>query len=77
MKQVGKFLGETSKKIPKVTWTSFNFKSTSTWQPSLSNTSCKKEIKKANPNGMFKTLILFDGQQKLGGEKLCTCEVRP
>jgi hypothetical protein len=71
-------LGETLKKIPKVTWTSLNFKSASTWQPSLSNTSCKKEIKKANPNGIFKTLILFDGQQKLvGGEKLCTCEVRP
>jgi hypothetical protein len=44
----------------------------------LSNTSCKKEIKEANPNGLFKTLILFDGQQKLeGGEKLCTCEARP
>jgi hypothetical protein len=78
MKQVGIFLGETLKTVPKVTWASLNFKSASIWQPSLSNTSCKIEIKEANPNGMFKTLILFDGEQKLvGREKFCTCEVRP
>jgi hypothetical protein len=78
MKQVGIFLGEKLKKVLKVNWTSLNFKSASTWQPSLSNTFCKIEIKETNPNGMFKTLILFDGEQKLvGREKFCTCEVRP
>jgi hypothetical protein len=57
------FLGKTPRKDPKNNLDTLNYRSTSTWQTSSSNAFCKMEEKKqTNPNGMPKTLMLFNEQ---------------